>query len=189
MPDWLSSGLCRLVTGGAIPTRWLFTNHDEVVLSAHRPIIPTAIDDIVQRPDVIDRSIFLQLRSIAPSSRRCEQGLWADFMPDYPRILGRLLELAKYHGHWKGTLSQFLELIAEWTGYCAITTPGWPRTPARASIELCRIAPQLRNFSISVAFERSSKGEGLVNFVPSRRRAGPSARWVVGAGLKADLVE
>ena len=40
-----------------------------------------------------------------------------------------LLELAKYHGPWKGTLTQFLELIAEWTGYHAITTPGWPRTP------------------------------------------------------------
>jgi hypothetical protein len=87
MPDWLSNGLCRLVTGGGISTRGLFTNHDEVVWSAHRPIILTSIDAIVQRPDVIDRSIFLQLRSIAPSCRRREQDLWAEFMPDYPRIL------------------------------------------------------------------------------------------------------
>ena len=59
---------------------------------AHRPIILTSIDEIVQRPDVIDRSIFLQLRSIAASSRRREQDLWAEFMTDYPRILGGLLD-------------------------------------------------------------------------------------------------
>jgi hypothetical protein len=60
MPDWLSNGLCRLVTGGGISTRGLFTNHEEVVWSAHRPVILTSIDDIVRRPDVIDRSIFIQ---------------------------------------------------------------------------------------------------------------------------------
>ena len=42
-----------------------------------------------------------------------------------------LLELAKYYGPWKGTLTQFLELIGEWTGYAAVTTPGWPKTPSR----------------------------------------------------------
>jgi hypothetical protein len=195
----------------------------------------TSIEDIVQRPDVIDRSIFLQLRSIAPSHRRCEEDLWSEFMAEYPRILGglldavvagmqlrpavrlaelermadftrwgeavaqgigwapgafatayranrqgasfvsleeslmaqALLELAKYHGPWKGTLTQFLELIAEWTGYHSITTPGWPRTPTRASIELRRIAPQLRMFGLSVTFERSSRAGRLVTFTPT----------------------
>jgi hypothetical protein len=234
MPDWLSNGLCRLATGGGISTRGLFTNHDEVVWSAHRPVILTAIDDIVKRPDVIDRSILLQLRSIAPSRRRREQDLWAEFMQDYPGILGGLLdavaagmrlwseihlpelermadfthwgeavaqgvgwppgtfvkayrtnrqaasfvaleesllaqamlELAKYHGPWKGTPTQLLELIGEWTGYACCTTPGWPKTPSRASVELRRIAAQLRIFGLSVTFERGPQGERLVNFVP-----------------------
>jgi hypothetical protein len=235
MPDWLSNGLCRLVTGGGISTRGLFTNHEEVVWSAHRPVILTSIDDIVQRPDVIDRSIFLQLRSIAPSSRRCEEDLWEEFMADYPRILGALLDavvagirlrpavrlaelermadftrwgeavaqgagwapgtfvkayranrqavnsvmledsslaqallsLAKYHGPWKGTLTQLLELIAGYTGYCSLTTPGWPKTPAIASAELRRIAPQLRMFGLSVTFERSSRAGRIVTFTPT----------------------
>jgi hypothetical protein len=92
MPDWLSNGLCRLVTGWGISTRGLVTNHEEVVWSVHRPVILTSIDDIVQRPDVIDRSIFLPIRSIVPSRRRCEEDLWAEFMPDYPRIFGGLLD-------------------------------------------------------------------------------------------------
>jgi len=241
MPDWLSNGLCRLVTGGGISTRGLFTNHDEVVWSAHRPIILTSIDDIVQRPDVIDRSILLQLPLIAPSSRRREQDLWAEFMPDYPRILGGLLDavaagmrlwseirlpelermadfthwgeavaqgvgwppgtfakayrtnrqaasfasleesllaqallvLAKYHGPWKGTMTQFLELIGEWTGYAAVTTPGWPKNPSVAAFELRRIAAQLRMSGVSVSFERGSKGERLINFVPTDSNGRP----------------
>ena len=254
MPDWLSNGLCRLVTGGGISTRGLFTNHDEVVWSAHRPIILTSIDDIVQRPDVIDRSIFLQLRSIAPSSRRREQDLWAEFMSEYPRILGglldavatgmrlwsevrlaelermadfthwgeavaqgigwapgtfvtayranrqaansvsleeslmaqALLELAKYHGPWKGTLTQFLELIGEWTGYAAVTTPGWPKTPSCAAVELRRIAPQLRMFGVSVTFERSYKAGRIVTFTPTdKSRQGPSARWIAARNPKS----
>jgi hypothetical protein len=78
-----------------------------------------------------------------------------------------LLELAKYHGPWKGTLTQFLELIGEWTGYDAVTTPGWPKTPSRAAIELRRIAPQLRMFGLSVTFERSYKAGRIVTFTPT----------------------
>ena len=37
-----------------------------------------------------------------------------------------MLELARYHGSWKGTLTQLLELIAEQTGYHSSTTRGWP---------------------------------------------------------------
>jgi putative DNA primase/helicase len=78
-----------------------------------------------------------------------------------------LLELAKYHGPWKGTLTQFLELIAEWTGYHSSTTPGWPKTPSRAAVELRRIAPQLRMFGLSVTFERSSRAARIVTFTPT----------------------
>ena len=78
-----------------------------------------------------------------------------------------LLELAKYYGPWKGTRTQFLELIGEWTGYAAVTTPGWPKTPSRAAIELRRIAPQLRMFGVSVTFERSSRAGRIVTFTPN----------------------
>jgi putative DNA primase/helicase len=78
-----------------------------------------------------------------------------------------LLELAKYHGPWKGTLTQFLELIAEWTGYHSSTTPGWPKTPSRAAVELRRIAPQLRMFGLSVTFDRSFKTGRIVTFTPT----------------------
>jgi hypothetical protein len=44
-----------------------------------------------------------------------------------------MLDLAKHLCTWKGTLTKFLELIAESTGCYAFTIPGWPKTPALKS--------------------------------------------------------
>jgi hypothetical protein len=50
--------------------------HDSIVVAGTMSMTrTTSIDEIVQRPDVIDRSIFPQLQSIAPSCRRREQNL------------------------------------------------------------------------------------------------------------------
>ena len=69
-----------------------------------------------------------------------------------------LLQLAKYHGPWKGTMTQFLELIGEWTGYAAVTTPGWPKNPSVAAFELRRRFAQLRMSGVSVSFEPRLEG-------------------------------
>jgi hypothetical protein len=68
---------------------------------------------------------------------------------------------------WKGTLTQFLELIAEWAAYSAVAPPGWPRMPSRAAIELRRIVPELRMFGLSVNFDRSSRSGRIVTFTPT----------------------
>jgi hypothetical protein len=78
-----------------------------------------------------------------------------------------MLSLAKIHGPWKGTPTLLLKLIAGYTGYCALTTPGWPKSPSVASAELRRIAPQLRMFGVSVTFERSSRAGRIVSFTPT----------------------
>jgi hypothetical protein len=59
MPDWLSNGLCRLVTGGGISTRGLFTNHEVVVWSAHRPSSRRAESSVLRqliRPAGLERT-------------------------------------------------------------------------------------------------------------------------------------
>ena len=91
------------------------------------------------------------------------------------RLAQALLSLAKYHGPWKGTLTQLLELIAVNTGYCTLTTPGWPKTPAIASAELRRIAPQLRMFGLAVTFERTLKTGRIVTIAPTGSSGRPRA--------------
>ena len=55
--DWL----CRMVTGGGYSTRRLYTNTEEEVFSVSRPIILNGITQIADQPDLIDRSIFINM--------------------------------------------------------------------------------------------------------------------------------
>jgi hypothetical protein len=43
LPPWLSDTLCRLTSGGAFSTRRLFTDQDEILFVAARPIILNGI--------------------------------------------------------------------------------------------------------------------------------------------------
>ena len=92
LPTWISDALCRLATGGGFSARQLYTDQDEVLFDASRPIILNGIEDIVERPDLADRGLFLTLEPISEDRRRPEAELWAAFNHDRPRILGALLD-------------------------------------------------------------------------------------------------
>ena len=64
LPPWLSDTLCRLTSGGAFAARQLFTDHDEVLFAAARPVILNGIEDIITRPDLADRAMLLTLGPI-----------------------------------------------------------------------------------------------------------------------------
>jgi hypothetical protein len=97
LPPWLSDTLCRLASGGALSTRRLFTDHDEILFAAARPVILNGIEDIITRPDLADRAILLTLGAIAERRRRPEHTLWREFELARPHILGALLD-ADAHG-------------------------------------------------------------------------------------------
>jgi len=61
LPNWLSDALCRLASGGSFAVRQLYTDHEEVLFESTRPIFLNGIDDVVSRPDLGDRAIFLTL--------------------------------------------------------------------------------------------------------------------------------
>ena len=92
LPAWISDTLCRLATGGGFAVRQLYSDQDEVLFDAARPVILNGIEDIVTRPDLADRAVFLTLEPIPEERRRPEQELWAAFEAERPRILGVLLD-------------------------------------------------------------------------------------------------
>jgi hypothetical protein len=92
LPAWISDTLCRLATGGGFAVRQLYTDQDEVLFDAARPVILNGIEDIVTRPDLADRAVFLTLEPIAEERRRPEAELWTSFEAERPRILGVLLD-------------------------------------------------------------------------------------------------
>jgi hypothetical protein len=92
LPEWISDTLCRLATGGGFAVRQLYTDHDEVLFDAARPVILNGIEEIVTRPDLADRALFLTLQPILEEHRRPEQELWTAFDTARPQILGVLLD-------------------------------------------------------------------------------------------------
>jgi hypothetical protein len=92
LPAWISDTLCRLATGGGFAVRQLYSDQDEVLFDAARPVILNGIEEIVTRPDLADRAVFLTLEPIPEESRRPEAELWAAFEAERPRVLGVLLD-------------------------------------------------------------------------------------------------
>ena len=92
LPPWMSDTLCRLATGASFAVRRLYSDQDEVLFDAARPVILNGIEEFVTRPDLADRAIFLTLEPIPEERRRAEAELLAEFDAERPRILGALLD-------------------------------------------------------------------------------------------------
>jgi hypothetical protein len=97
LPAWLSDALCRLATGGSFAVRQLYTDDEEVLFQAARPLLVNGIEDVISRADLSDRGIFLTLTPIGEQQRRSEAELWREFEIARPRLLGALLDAA-VHG-------------------------------------------------------------------------------------------
>ena len=92
VPSWLSDALCRLSTGGGFATRALYTDQDEVIFDAVRPILLTSIEEVATRSDLLDRCLIVWLPAIPEECRRPEAELIQAFREARPRIFGALLD-------------------------------------------------------------------------------------------------
>jgi NrS-1 polymerase HBD domain len=88
----MSDGLCRLATGGGLSTRELYTNDEEAIFDAARPIMVNGIDDLSGRPDLLSRAVAVTLPTIEPEKRRTEAAITAEFEAARPRLLGALCD-------------------------------------------------------------------------------------------------
>ena len=88
--DELSDGLCRVATGGGIAKRTLYTDADVTVVNVKRPVIINAIVDVVQRSDLADRLMLLELERV--TERRTERQVEERFRKYQAKALGALLK-------------------------------------------------------------------------------------------------
>jgi hypothetical protein len=87
--DWLSDALCRLATGGGFSTRQLYTDQDEQIFEVMRPVLLNGISEVGTRPDLLDRSLVVELVPLV-DRRRPERDLWREFDAAHPYVLGAL---------------------------------------------------------------------------------------------------
>ncbi|AMJ61593.1 hypothetical protein AXW83_15915 [Bosea sp. PAMC 26642] len=90
--DWLA----RLATGEEDGKRRLFTDAEEVVLSARRPILINGIVNVISRADLADRAVFIELAPIPPAARITEAAFWHRFEQDAPAIMAGLLDVVAH---------------------------------------------------------------------------------------------
>lgn len=90
--DETSDTLCRAITGGAIQLRKLFTDSEDCIYSFLRCITLNGINNVANRPDLLDRSILMELKRIPEEERRELKELQRDFKESLPGILGGILD-------------------------------------------------------------------------------------------------
>src|SRR5262249_30875406 len=71
--------------------RELYTDAEEVIFAAQRPVMFNAIEDVAVNGDIIDRSIRLILPEIPDTERQSEDTFWQAFEHARPAILGAVL--------------------------------------------------------------------------------------------------
>ncbi|WP_312505941.1 hypothetical protein [Lysinibacillus sp.] len=82
--------LCMASTGGAFTKRTLYSDSDETILQFKRCICLNGINIVATRPDLLDRSILLELERIPKSERKPELQIWRAFEQDIPKFLGAI---------------------------------------------------------------------------------------------------
>jgi hypothetical protein len=89
---WLSDALCRLSTGGGLSKRELYSDAEEVLLDAQRPVILNGIGEIANRSDLLDRAIVIELPVLDEAQYQAERDFWTAFDAVHPKVLGGLLD-------------------------------------------------------------------------------------------------
>ncbi|WP_312591479.1 hypothetical protein [Stutzerimonas nitrititolerans] len=88
----VQDALCVVATGGGYGKRKLYSDFDESVLTAKRPIILNGITASVTAQDLVDRAINIELPVIV--ERREITEIWREYEQYYPSLLGALLDIA-----------------------------------------------------------------------------------------------
>ena len=85
--------LCRIATGIATGKRRLYTDGEEHVIQTRNPVILNGIDTLAERPDLVSRTIVIELPAIPDIDRLPEREFWDRFEAARPRVLGAALDV------------------------------------------------------------------------------------------------
>ncbi|MEM9625348.1 MAG: hypothetical protein AAGA21_03885 [Pseudomonadota bacterium] len=165
LPGWISDTLCRLATGGGFAVRQLYTDQDEMLFNAARPVILNGIEDIVSRPDLADRAIFLNLRAIPEECRKPEKEIWAAFERVRPQILGALLDAVSLGlRRLPAVRLQKLPRMADFAIWATACEPAFCDEGA-----FCRIYDGNRNEAVDNVIEADPVGSAVRTLMANQR--------------------
>ena len=199
LPRWLSDGLCRLATGGGFATRALYTDDEEALFEAMRPVILTGINPVAASQDLIDRQVLMELQDFGTDDERQEEAvIWRQFEEARPSLLGALLKGVSVALRRMETLKiSRLPRMADFAKWATAAEAawGWPdgafleayaenrAGQAAASVEADLVASTLVEFMREREFWEGTPTElheALTTLVPEEKRklkVGKSYAW------------
>ena len=164
LSDSLSDALCRLSTGMGFGTRELYSNDDEKLFDASRPIMLNGIEELGTRGDLLDRAVAVNLLRIDESKRRDEAEVWGEFERDRPQgpggTAGRGLRCTAEPAGGEARQPSPVADFAKWVK-AAEPALGWPEG---AFMEAYGTS---RNSAAALAIEASAIGPAVLSLVNS----------------------
>lgn len=128
--DRQSNRICRIVTGAAITKRRLYTDAGATVISAIASVILTGIGDILTAPDLLDRTLVLQLDRVPGAERQTLASINDRFREVWPEILGHLLRgAAEAMGNARDLQVESLPRMADSAQWVAAAMPAFGVSP------------------------------------------------------------
>lgn len=106
----VSDLLCRVSMGAAIQSKTLYTDKDTTVIQAERSVVITGIENVIRRPDLLDRAIVLNV----PKPKKIEprETMEVKTKLALPIILGGLMNALKNYVKAKDDM---ITLDLEWS--------------------------------------------------------------------------
>jgi hypothetical protein len=104
VPKWFSDEICKAVTGAGNSKRKLYTDDEDVAYNYKRCILVNGINNVLNEPDALDRSIMLDFTRISDEERREEAEVDAEFEAMKPSLLGYIFDILVKNLNMKPTI-------------------------------------------------------------------------------------
>lgn len=88
----MSDLFCTVVTGGGVSKRELYSDDEDIIYNLQRVIGINGIVIVANKPDLLDRSILINLARIPQNKRRTANQVWEDFESILPALLGGIFD-------------------------------------------------------------------------------------------------
>lgn len=85
-----SDALCRAITGEGFSKRELYSDDDDIIYSFRRVIAINGINNVVDRPDLLERSLIISLER--PQEYEEDKVVLSRFEAERPKLLGALFD-------------------------------------------------------------------------------------------------
>ena len=92
-PRWLSDEACKACTGVGSTKRQLFSDDDDIVYEYRRGLGFNGINLGLTEPDILDRSIMIELQRIGMESRKQESEIMDEFLQLRPQLLAYIFDI------------------------------------------------------------------------------------------------